>query len=121
VLDEARTERTLVWASAGLQVRCAAIEYHRFPVTEWTVYFKNIGTNDTPILSDLAPLDSQFGGPGARRFVLHHNRGDDCSPESYQPHELPLSEKRLHKFAPVGGRPSHTGFPYFNLAWRKGA
>ena len=49
---QSQTERILTWADpkTGLQVRCVAIEYDDFPTVEWTLYFKNTGTNATPIL-----------------------------------------------------------------------
>ena len=54
-LDEHRTQRTLTYTDpqTGLELRCVAIEYNDFPVVEWTLYFKNTGTSDTPILSDI--------------------------------------------------------------------
>ncbi len=54
-LDERRTEHTIVYTDheTGLVVRCVAVEYHDFPTVEWTLYLKNTGSADTPILSDV--------------------------------------------------------------------
>ena len=51
-LDDRRIERTLIYTDpkTGLMVRCVGIEYTDFPTVEWTVYLKNTGTADTPIL-----------------------------------------------------------------------
>ena len=70
-LDEQRTERTSVWTdpATGLQVRCVGIEYNDFPTVEWVVHFKNTGTNDTPILSDIQGVDL---APGAQRLRRIH-------------------------------------------------
>jgi alpha-galactosidase len=118
-LDQQRIERTVVWTDArtGLQVRLVGIEYGDFPTVEWVVHFKNTGTNDTPILSDIQAVDLALerGGPG--EFVLNHHEGDSCSPESYAPRQLTLAPKSEHRFAPAGGRPTSVGFPYFNLEW----
>ena len=45
-------QQTLTWTDpdSGLQVQCIGIEYRDFPVVEWTVYFRNTGSADTPIL-----------------------------------------------------------------------
>src|ERR1035437_5554700 len=116
-LDEHRTERTSVWADpgAGLQVRCVGIEYSDFPTVEWVVHFKNTGTQDTPILSDIQAVDLALARTGQGEFVLNHHAGDDCSPGSYEPKRLTLEPKSEHRFAPAGGRAPRVGFPYFYL------
>ena len=43
-----------------MELRCVAIEYHDFPTVEWTVYFKNTGSNDTPILENIQAFDAQL-------------------------------------------------------------
>jgi alpha-galactosidase len=116
-LDQQRTERTRVWTDpkTGLQVRCVGIEYGDFPTVEWVVHFKNTGAGDTPVLSDIQAVDLNLAGSGLGEFVLLHNAGDDCSPDSYAPRQLSLSPRSEHRFAPAGGRPTSVGFPYFNL------
>jgi alpha-galactosidase len=54
-IDANRTQHTLAWtdSSTGLEVRCVAVGYADYPVVEWTVWFKNTGTNDTPILENI--------------------------------------------------------------------
>jgi len=117
--DPDRAEHVLTWNDphTGLQVRCVAVEYRDFPTVEWTLYFKNLGTSDTPLLADIQALDARFGPGGAGEVVLHHHTGDNCSPTSYEPHELTLEPGVEHRFAPAGGRPTSFAFPYFNLAW----
>jgi alpha-galactosidase len=118
-LDPQRTERTAVWTDpkTGLQARCARIEYADFPTVEWVVHFKNTGTNDTPLLSDIQAVDLRLARGGSGEFVLNHNAGDNCVPQSYAPQQLTLSPKSEHRFAPAGGRPTSVVFPYFNLEW----
>lgn len=97
-------------AKTGLQVRGVAIEYADFPTVEWTLYFKNTGTNDTPILSDIQALDLNLKRPAEGEFILHHHTAD-----SYEPHALTLASKSELRFASAGGRPTTGAFPYFNL------
>ena len=117
-LDDQRMQHSLILTDpqTGLQVRCAAIEYHDFPIVEWTLYFKNTGSNPTPLLSEILALDTRLAPTGSKSFLLHHNTGDTCAPDSYEPHELTLTPKSDQRFAPAGGRPTSFGFPYFNLA-----
>ncbi len=118
-LDERRTEHTVVYTDAktGLVVRCVAVEYHDFPTVEWTLDFKNRGPSDTPLLESIQALDSRLERDAEGEFVLHHNTGDNCTPDSYQPHQLTLAPQSDHRFAPNGGRPTTGAFPYFNLEW----
>jgi len=54
-LAGSRTEHVLTWTNAApdLRIKCVAVEYGDYPVVEWTVFLKNIGTNLTPILQDI--------------------------------------------------------------------
>ncbi len=116
-LDELRTERTVTYTdpASKLAVRCVAVEYRDFPCVEWTLYFKNNGTSDSPILSDIQAIDTVFERGGQTEFVLHHNRGDDCTSMSYAPIQTTLGPKATLSFAPAGGRPTNGAFPYYNL------
>lgn len=117
-LDEIRTQHSLTYTDpeTQLMVRCAGIQYADFPVAEWTLYFKNNGAGETPIVSDIRAIDTRFERSGAEEYVLHRNRGDNCTADSFQPVEDPLpAGKDLH-IANTGGRPTQTEFPYFNIA-----
>jgi len=118
-LDANRAEHTLAYAdeATGLQVRCTAVEYRDFPTMEWTVYFKNIGQADTPILSDIQALDLNLERPSRGEFVLHHFRGSPCTANDFEPLETTLKRDSAKRITAEGGRPSNSDLPYFNLAW----
>ena len=112
-----RTEHTLLYTEpdTNLQVRCAGIEYLDFPTVEWTVYFKNAGSENTPILSDIQALNTRIERNDTGEFTLHHNTGDLCTADSYEPHSETLTPKADRRIANTGGRPTQTAFPYFNI------
>ena len=116
-LDDQRTERRVLWTdpTTGLEVRCVGIEYQDFQAVEWTVYFKNTGKANTPILQDIQALDLGFQRSQDGEFVLHGTKGDWCTPESFQPFHQTLEPKASRRFAPFGGRPTNAAFPYYNL------
>ncbi len=118
-LDDQRTEHTLVYTDpkTGLAVRSVAVEYHDFPTIEWTLYFKNTGAADTPILEAIQSLDIECRRGAEGEFVLHHQTGSPCQPNDYQPFETPLAPKAVKRIAAAGGRPTNSDLPYFNLAW----
>ena len=100
-----------------LQVRCVTVEYTDFPAVEWTVYFKNRSTGETPILENIQGLDTRFERPVTGEFVLHGLKGDWCTADSYEPYQLTLGTKAVYRFAPFGGKSccGPKGWPYYNL------
>jgi alpha-galactosidase len=116
-LDERRVEHTLTCTDpkSGLVVRCVAIEYLDYPTVEWTVYLKNAGSTDTPLVENLQALDAEFECGG--ETVLHHGVGSPCEARDYQPLETVLKPEAATRIAAAGGRPSNSDLPYFNVAW----
>ena len=116
-LDNRRSRHTLRFSDpkTGLVVRCVAVEYHDFPTVEWTVYFKNTGAKDTPVLSDVQALDTRFDGNGQGEFVLHHHVGSPAKALDYQPLMTELKADTEKRIATSGGRPTNSDLPYFNI------
>ncbi len=116
-LDTVRTEHTLAWTDPAtkLQVRCVAVQYHDFPVAEWTVHFKNTGAADTPILQDVRAIDMRLERNPSTEFLLHHAVGSPSSRSDYGPLETPLPRNASKRITTSGGRGSNSDWPYFNL------
>lgn len=119
-LDATRTQHTLTWTDpkTGLVVRCVAVDYADYPAIEWTAYFKNAATSNTPILENIYGLDSIFPGDNACKFTLHGIKGDWCAAESYEPYHLTLGVNIRRDFAPASSGKScdgPDGWPYYNL------
>ena len=119
-LDAVRFQHTITWTDpkSGLQVRCVAVYYRDFAASEWTVYFKNTGQANTPILSDIQGLDTAFQRGDKGEFVLNGIKGDWNVAESYTPYRIELPAKAAERFAPRDSGKSSDGprgWPYFNL------
>jgi len=121
-LDDVRIEHVLGWAdpATGLEVRWVAVEYRDFPTVECTLYFKNSGSKDTPILADIQALDlpvERFPWPSAAwsEFKLHHQTGSPCQPNDYEPHVSVLNPGDVKRISAAGGRPTNSDLPFFNL------
>ena len=116
-IDGARTERVAAFTdpATGLVATCRAVEYGDFPNVEWTLYFKNTGTADTPIISDILALDASFARPAGGEFILHSSKGDVCAADSYEPLKEALGPGAARRFAPGGGRPTNGQYPYWNI------
>lgn len=118
-LDSSRTQHTVTYTDpkAELVVRCVAVEYSDYPTVEWTVYLKNTGASDTPVISDIHVIDTVFTRTGGEEFLLHHHTGSPYSPTDYQPFDDPIPTGASKHIATNGGRSSNSDFPYFNISW----
>jgi alpha-galactosidase len=118
-LDAHRTQHTLTYTDpkTGLIVRCVGVAWKSYPTVEWTLYFKNAGTADTPILESIRALDMSFQRGAEGEFLLHHFLGDKCTLDSFAPLQTVLAPNTSKKFASTGGRPSQNEWPYYNLEY----
>ncbi len=118
-LDSHRTEHTLVYTdpASSLEVRCVLVEYHDFPTVEWTLYFKNTGSTDTPILEKIQALDIELTAAAMGEFLLHHNVGSPANGNDYGPLETALGRGATKRLGGAGGRPTNADWSYFNLEW----
>jgi alpha-galactosidase len=128
-LDQQRTEHTLTFTDpkTGLVVRCIGVAYRDFPAVEWTVFFKNTGTADTPIIADIRAIDA--GVPLARdkQAVVRYATGSECRTDDFAPQVAPLGSNANAPQGPwVGegnsvrlqskeGRSSCGTLPFFNV------
>lgn len=119
-LDEHRTAYTVIYSdpTGGLSVRCEAIQYDEFPTVEWTLYFKNTGSNDTPIIENIRSLDVRWQRHREHEYLLHHNIGSPADGTDYSPLESVLGGGTTASFGAVGGRSTAATMSYFNLAQR---
>ncbi len=118
-MDSNRTERVLRWTdpATGLVVRCVAVEYSDFPTVEWTLWFKNAGTADTPILEKILALDATWDRGGRGEFLLHHAVGSPAGKSDYGPLQTGLKPGASRRITAAGGRPTNSDWSYFNLEW----
>ncbi len=107
--------RTYTDSKTGLVVRNTLVEYVDFPTVEWTLSFANSGSNDTPMLEGILPLDCQLNRGDRGEFLLHHFIGSPCQANDYEPLETKLEARASLRLHTDGGRPTNTRLPYFNL------
>lgn len=116
-LDAQRTQYTITFRdpATGLVVRWVGVEYHDFPVVEWTLYFENTGSADTPIVENIEAIDTWFQRAAGDEFVLHHFRGSPAQPTDFEPFETKLPPKFEQHIATSGGRPTDNALCYFDV------
>lgn len=121
----------LTWRDAATGLTCLldVTEYRDFPAVEWVLRFRNDGTEDTPVLTDVQALDLAWRGLGPGTPVLHRSRGSDERPDDFQylSEEMRLLRspgRTIHMTSSPGaaggphgedGRSSVDWLPFFNL------
>ncbi|MBN2511292.1 MAG: hypothetical protein JXB18_00005, partial [Sedimentisphaerales bacterium] len=116
-LDEFRKQIVLTYTDPAtkLEVKCIAVQWLNFPAVEWTVYLRNTSDVNSPLIENLRAIDTRFTLSEKEPIVLHHNRGDDCSINSYAAKQSDLAVGSQLQFAPAGGRPCSVEWPYYNF------
>lgn len=118
-LDKARIRRIMTYTdpTTKLIVRCVLTQYEGSAALDWVLYLSNSGTEDTPIIEQIKPLDTRFKNAGTKKFIIHHSLGEHNSAKSFAPVENtigPDNEKTL-VLAPVNGCSSDGHMPFFNI------
>lgn len=114
--DGERTEHVVVWTDpkTGLQVRLAAVEFANSTVVEWTGYFKNGGTADTPILEDVQPLDMSVPVAGSGIPTILYSRGVGGM-DTYSLQKKRLNQLEDFRLVNEGGGKTVDTIPFFDI------
>lgn len=117
-LDRRRSQQTVTYTDpkTGLEVRCVSVQYRDYPTVEWTVYLKNTGTADTPIIKGIQGLDLRLTNPTGD-FLLHHSIGSPGLANDFQPLETLLGPNAEKRITAAGGRPTSSDMSYFNVEY----
>ena len=102
----------------ALSCRIEIATYDEFPAVEWVVRFENAGAQDSPILSQIMPLDAFFPVERAAECRVHHARGGLTQTDDFEPHCTPLTFRqggRRLALAARTGKSSTLHLPFFNL------
>ncbi|MCL5098404.1 MAG: hypothetical protein M1608_12925, partial [Candidatus Omnitrophica bacterium] len=114
-LSDRRTERRLTYTDpkTGLVLRCVGIEWKDFPTVEWTLYFKNEGSENTPILENIQALNLMVNRTTTDEYILHHFDGGGGAPSAYRPNQSVLTTGEQETFSGLNGRPTGRSMSYF--------
>ena len=118
-LDEDRISHIATWLDpqTGLEVRWEGLEYTDYECIEWTVYLRNTGTQETPILERFQALNADFGRAQSQKTVLRHWKGTLVKAEDFALQSTELEAGKEVSFRPGGTRMAGTAgeWPYYNL------
>lgn len=117
-LNPGCTSHTLTFRDpqSRVELRCVILEYQDYPALEWTLFFRNGATEDTPILENIQAADFTLGREKSGDFIIYHAEGSDAKFTDFQPLEKKLTAGASLKLASYGGRSSDGFLPFFNVA-----
>lgn len=121
-IDEKKSRRTVILQDqkTGLEVRAVAMIYRDTPGVDWTLYFTNRGTKDSPVIEKLNALDVVLDPGAGTTPVLHRMHGSMTTIEDFQPYQDSLKPGERIEFAPMWGKSSMDVAPFFNLQFGGG-
>jgi len=109
--------------ATGLEVRGHLRKLDGFDAVDWLVELENRGSEDTPVMEDILPLDVRvpISGveEGEENVYLHHAKGSSCDMDDFIPRTTQLRPGSKTELAPKGGLSSNGTLPFMNLQ-RKG-
>jgi len=113
------TKNHYVWTDPKtlLEVRITARTFDSYPGVDWVLHFTNNGKTDSPILSDVKPLDLSLVGDF--QAIVHSLRGDTCDENAWLTTRTTVQEGIPLHYVPFDGRSSNHAFPFWNLELEK--
>jgi alpha-galactosidase len=122
-VDSTRRRRVLTLndPETGLEVRAIATIYTDTAGVDWTLYFTNKGSKDTPIIEQVKAVDVSITiGESHDLPVLQRIHGGGGAVDDWMPFDETLVSGNKIEFAPTAGRSSFGNTPWFNLRWDGG-
>jgi alpha-galactosidase len=115
-LDDGRAEHVVTWTDpkTQLQVRLTALSYTGSSVIEWTVFFKNEGKTDTPILEDVQAVDMSIPVVGDGIPTLLYSRGAGGM-DAYSLQKRRLNQLEDFRMSNDGGGKTAETVPFFDI------
>ena len=104
----------------NLEVRGRLTRFSDFDAADWVIEFENCGSEDTPVIEDILPLDLRTHVAEKENVYLHHAKGSLCDMDDFIPRTTQLKPGNRATLAPRGGRSSNGVLPFMNLQRGKG-
>ncbi|MCX8108227.1 MAG: alpha-galactosidase, partial [Verrucomicrobiae bacterium] len=103
-----------------LELTIEAEIFKSFPAVEWVVRAANRGPTDSPLISELLPIDAALFVPTSGNPLLHWARGAVASFDDFAPQQTEIKPEQEIHLQPGGGRSSSQVMPFFNLCGNSG-
>ncbi len=109
---------TFTDAASNVQFKLEATLYGHNPSVDYVIYLSNISSDaNTPLITDLYSLDSDFEMSSPTGYTIHTNEGSHESLDDFKPIVDALNRTNSQTtYGVIGGSSSYgTGFPFFDV------
>ena len=130
---------------SGLRALCQVTRFQDFPACEWVLVFENTGSEDSPLVEEIAVADhtfdmrlpdipeaaisecdrilprQRFFREQSAPFVLHRTNGAPSNATDFEVTRLALCAKAHAVLCAGGGRSSNHDLPFFRIDCGRGA
>ena len=89
--------------------------YKQYPAIEWVAHFVNDGSDNSPIIGNILPMQISWESPTIDPAFLHYSNGSAYSATDFIPLKLELKHWEKETLNSLGGRSSDGFLPFFNL------
>jgi alpha-galactosidase len=115
-LDGGVDERTLRWndSQTGLQVSAVMRRFADSPVIEWTIYFKDAGASDTPMLEQIHPLDITVPLLGKSIPTILYSKGCGVM-DTYSLQKIRMNQLESFSLSNENGGKTVDSIPFFDI------
>lgn len=116
-------ETTYLDPATGLEVTSEITTFSESPAVECVLRLRNTGTQDTPIIQDILPLDIKFTAPGTGAILMHYARGSTASISDFVPSQQEVvsgTDVDLVHYVMNGEGQAYSQAPFFDLQWQGG-
>ncbi len=100
-----KKDGVIAWSEISFDSELAALE--------WTNYFKNEGSSDSAVISNILAINSEVS---VENPILTTANGSDCAANDFEPIVVDLVAETEYTMATHGGRSSQGAFPYFDIS-----
>ena len=114
-----RRTLTLTDPSTGLEIQAVCTIYLDTAGADWTVYFTNKGSRDTPVIEQVRAVDATFDVGLGSNVVIRRLHGAPCLPDDWMPFDQAVPPGQKAEFSATNGRSSNVS-PWFNVDWGTG-
>lgn len=121
VVSDTIEQRTVIFTDPDthLEVKAVGRVYLDTPGVDWTVYFANKGSRDTPVIEQVKAVDHAVTTGTESRVVLHRLNGSPCQTDDWMPFDQTVGKGQRVEFAATHGRSSNVS-PWFCADWGSG-
>jgi alpha-galactosidase len=124
-LSGGRTLRTITYRDPATHLEVSR-EITTFPgnkAIDWVLKLRNTGTQDSPMLENILPLDLEIPVPAGGAVTFHHAHGSSSGVIDYVPVDKDLSagtQVQMAHYILVNGLHKGSYLPFFNLQYPGG-